>query len=481
MENLTTWNVDNKHSNNEFKLYINNNGDLSNRYLLDLTKNKYTILEKFIYDTAMFHLNRLQIGDFDDYYIEFWCKSRVDNNKDNNNPYIECDPELKKTHNFYFPLLSCVTYFTDNNSIPSLISNIDLETYKYKQFEKQHSILLSLPRINKQIAFDGRFYHGNVALIEPDETTELYTMSMNIWDKKPRNMNYYIPKYESIALNREDVTTTFSIGNATCNVKVSEDIINYKFFNSLLYDKCNDACYKFGELVTKYIDDSQNSSFVFEVDKSIKQNAHVDKLKTAYGDIVDDFNAITNETIELKYNRFLQRFQFENVYSQDICKYIINECEVHANKNGGWTTKRHSKYPTTDLPVNQIPSIFGIILATLNNTIVGKIATSYNLNNLDISSNPIAIDINDLFIVKYSHDQQNSLKMHKDASFISFSVLLNSKNDFEGGGTYFDDGLTVHLNQGDILIHNSRVKHSGLPITSGTRYLLVGFINLHFA
>ncbi len=99
-----------------------------------------------------------------------------------------------------------------------------------------------------------------------------------------------------------------------------------------MYDKCNDACYKFGELVTKYIDDSQNSSFVFEVDKSIKQNAHVDKLKTAYGDIVDDFNAITNETIELKYNRFLQRFQFENVYSQDICKYIINECEVHANK-----------------------------------------------------------------------------------------------------------------------------------------------------
>ncbi len=89
--------------------------------------------------------------------------------------------------------------------------------------------------------------------------------------------------------------------------------------------------------------------------------------------------------------------------------------------NGGWTTKRHSKYPTTDLPVNQIPSIFGIILATLNNTIVGKIATSYNLNNLDISSNPIAIDINDLFIVKYSHDQQNSLKcikMHHLSRFL---------------------------------------------------------------
>jgi predicted 2-oxoglutarate/Fe(II)-dependent dioxygenase YbiX len=68
--------------------------------------------------------------------------------------------------------------------------------------------------------------------------------------------------------------------------------------------------------------------------------------------------------------------------------------------------------------------------------------------------------------------------MHHDGSFLSFNVLLSDTSDFEGGGTYFDDGLTSHLEQGDILIHSSRIKHSGLSITKGTRYLLVGFLNL---
>jgi hypothetical protein len=33
--------------------------------------------------------------------------------------------------------------------------------------------------------------------------------------------------------------------------------------------------------------------------------------------------------------------------------------------------------------------------------------------------------------------------------------------------------------QGDLIIHSSRIKHSGLPITNGTRYLLVGFLDIN--
>jgi predicted 2-oxoglutarate/Fe(II)-dependent dioxygenase YbiX len=68
--------------------------------------------------------------------------------------------------------------------------------------------------------------------------------------------------------------------------------------------------------------------------------------------------------------------------------------------------------------------------------------------------------------------------MHQDGSFLSFNILLSDTSDFDGGGTYFEDGLTAHLEQGDILIHSSRVKHSGLPIVKGTRYLLVGFLDI---
>jgi hypothetical protein len=35
--------------------------------------------------------------------------------------------------------------------------------------------------------------------------------------------------------------------------------------------------------------------------------------------------------------------------------------------------------------------------------------------------------------------------------------------------------------QGDLIIHSSKIDHSGLPITKGTRYLLVGFVNLNLS
>ena len=83
--------------------------------------------------------------------------------------------------------------------------------------------------------------------------------------------------------------------------------------------------------------------------------------------------------------------------------------------------------------------------------------------------------------MKYSYDAQNQLDMHCDGSFISFGILLSDTNDFEGGGTHFDDDLRINLDQGDILIHSGLIKHSGLRITRGTRYVLVGFVNITFA
>ena len=93
----------------------------------------------------------------------------------------------------------------------------------------------------------------------------------------------------------------------------------------------------------------------------------------------------------------------------------------------------------------------------------------------------MTINIQDLFVVKYKDNDQNHLDMHHDGSFLSFNILLSDTQEFEGGGTYFDDGLTGHLEQGDILIHSSRIKHAGLPITKGTRYLLVGFLNINLS
>jgi len=471
MDNIDTWKVDNKHNNKEFTLYINNNPELRQRHLLDITKSHFTLLEKFIYDTSLFHFNRLNIDKTDDYYIEFCCKSKYAD--DDNNIYIDCDQELKKTNNYYFPLLSCITYFTSNTNTPIFISNIDLDTYKYKNFENQQSIMLSLPKINKQITFDGHFYHGNVALTEHDNAKELYTMSINLWNKKPKNVEYYIPKYDTTLSNKEDIITTFDIDNDACNIKVSEDIINYNFFNSILYDKQPDVCYIFNELITNYVGDAKKSTFVFEVDKSIKRKARIDNLKNTYGDMIDDFEEIVNGTNEFKYNRFLQRFEYENIFSQDVCHYIINELFVYVKQNKDWNAPSQMNNMTNAININYMPSIFGIIKTIVDNAIFNKIINAYNLDYRGKNINAFVVD---LFIVTIKRGEHNSLKTKQGGGFFTFTILLSS--NFKGCGLQFDDGLTANLKQGDMLIYNSNINLSVLPITDGTCHFLVGFIDL---
>jgi predicted 2-oxoglutarate/Fe(II)-dependent dioxygenase YbiX len=88
------------------------------------------------------------------------------------------------------------------------------------------------------------------------------------------------------------------------------------------------------------------------------------------------------------------------------------------------------------------------------------------------------IDIIDLFIVKYNDYAQNFLDFHLDRSFMSFNILLSDPNTFKGGGTCFNDGLVYNISQGDVLIHSGKIKHAGLPVIEGKRYLIVGFLNI---
>ena len=472
MNAIDVWNIQNLISNEEMIEIINNNASKSTK-LLDISKKSYSTFEKFVYDTAVYHFKRLNIdinciNNLNKYYIEFWCKNKFDTHK----LHVDCDEYEKKTKlNYIYPLLSCVTYFNDNKC-PTIITNVDLESYKYKEFENQTELFLSMPKCNKQITFDGKYYHGSVLLDNEFKNDSRYIIAINLWDKKPSNVDYYISESNVNNISKEDEYFQVKIEKETDftnTINVCKKTINYNLFEDILYNGNENAMSVFKDYIN--FENSEKTCYKFILDSTIERKEIEIKLKNKYGDIIDDINEIMDEKANLKYNRFLQRFHYTKVYTPDICRYIINESEKYAANNGGWTKKRHNNYPTTDLPVERIPSIFGLVLETLH-TIVKKVKKSYGLTD------NMVVNIHDLFIVKYKDSEQNYLDMHCDGSFLSFNILLSDNADFEGGGTYFDDGLTAYLEQGDILIHSSKIKHAGLPITKGMRYLLVGFLNI---
>ena len=177
--------------------------------------------------------------------------------------------------------------------------------------------------------------------------------------------------------------------------------------------------------------------------------------------------------------------EVDNIFTIEECKYIINESEKYALNNisdkypNGWITDRHQIKPTTDLDIFNIPNITPMIVNTIYKKVYPEFENKFNSfpHMFNIFYNDFRIS--DIFIVKYEEGKQNSLDIHQDQSSVSFNILLNNTNEFDGGGTEFyinNKSYKYRNKQGSGILSFGKVEHKGIPITSGIRYILVGFI-----
>ncbi|KAL3759289.1 hypothetical protein ACHAWU_002090 [Discostella pseudostelligera] len=164
------------------------------------------------------------------------------------------------------------------------------------------------------------------------------------------------------------------------------------------------------------------------------------------------------------------------IFTPRECQSIINEAEAKANEMG-WTTTRHGNYPTTDLPIVELPTTLEFLKVALVERIYPLLRQQFGEFLPDGGRN---LRVADGFIVKYDAlGGQTELKPHRDGSVLSFNIALNPMSEFEGGGTWFQslDG-PVKIDQGEIVSHSSSLLHGGNGITWGRRYIIVCFVIL---
>jgi hypothetical protein len=93
----------------------------------------------------------------------------------------------------------------------------------------------------------------------------------------------------------------------------------------------------------------------------------------------------------------------------------------------------------------------------------------------------LQLDDREPHIVKYdvTKKERQRLDMHTDKSEWTFLIALSNGCgvDYEGGGTYFEClDATIHVQRGHALVFPGKLRHCGQKITSGLRFLLVGFL-----
>ena len=155
------------------------------------------------------------------------------------------------------------------------------------------------------------------------------------------------------------------------------------------------------------------------------------------------------------------------------CDRIINAVES-VLKLGSNFERTHSAFATDDIPAFRLaPADYGFVAGLVSSRVLPELAENSQipLRNLYCK---------DLFVVRYSTAEggQRALELHRDGSSMSFSLLLSEAADFIGGGTFF-----AHLKntvrpqeRGTAVLHDSKALHAGAEITSGTRVVLVGFV-----
>jgi hypothetical protein len=161
------------------------------------------------------------------------------------------------------------------------------------------------------------------------------------------------------------------------------------------------------------------------------------------------------------------------IFSSADCRAIINEAEGIGSQLG-WTTKRHGNFPSTDIPLKDLPNT----LYYLKKQMVKKIYPLLRVQFKDYLPPNCQFIVADAFIVKYDADGgQADLEPHRDGAVVSFNIALNPSYEYEGGGTFFNSlNAAVKIEEGHMITHAAGVLHGGQTITKGKRYILVAFV-----
>ncbi|XP_068136862.1 procollagen-lysine,2-oxoglutarate 5-dioxygenase 2 isoform X2 [Hyperolius riggenbachi] len=167
------------------------------------------------------------------------------------------------------------------------------------------------------------------------------------------------------------------------------------------------------------------------------------------------------------------------VFSEQACDELVEEMEHF----GQWSGSSHSdvrisggyeNVPTDDIHMTQIEmeKEWLHFIREFIAPVTLKVFAGYYTKGRALLN----------FVVKYTPSRQYFLRPHHDASTFTINIALNTKDqDFQGGGCRFSryNCSVDSPRKGWSFMHPGRLTHlhEGLPVTNGTRYIAVSFID----
>lgn len=165
------------------------------------------------------------------------------------------------------------------------------------------------------------------------------------------------------------------------------------------------------------------------------------------------------------------------IFREEFCDGLIKTADMYGKWSPGNDVTAdprlgsgHENYPTQDIHMNQLGlgEFWETVVRKYYSKVMSKLY-AYQSKGYNIA-----------FVVRYKFGEQIKLAPHHDASVYTTNIALNTEGvDYEGGGCKFiyKNLSVVDNKKGFAMLHPGKLSHyhEGLPISSGTRYILVSF------
>ncbi|GMI08193.1 hypothetical protein TrVE_jg12507 [Triparma verrucosa] len=149
---------------------------------------------------------------------------------------------------------------------------------------------------------------------------------------------------------------------------------------------------------------------------------------------------------------------------------IVKLAEEEGVLNGEY---KSGKYKLGGDWLTNLPQTRSLFNSHLSSSIFPSLATLFP----NIVSSPSVLRAHSVALLRYNSTHPRT-DTHVDNGILAMTLALSGKDDFKGGGTYFEHlgGETVEMEKGGVTFRPGSVRHGGKKVTEGERYILGAFL-----
>ena len=161
------------------------------------------------------------------------------------------------------------------------------------------------------------------------------------------------------------------------------------------------------------------------------------------------------------------------LFTAEECAEVCRLADAHAEKTGGWKAIEAGRYNVHGDWVKDIDGVKEWFDGALERKLYPALAKLFP----NLAGDTSTLRVQSAYLFKYDDVTGAATDVHVDSGLLSFTIALNGKDDYDGGGTWFEatDSL-VEMDAGEVTLRPGGVRHQGRPVTRGDRYIIGGFI-----